>query len=301
MVSRAGLPSDDNTHSESIHLEPPLSRYFRDPYDSQSVPLESFLSQCIHDTRDSVSARTSDVMLSEDPVLRLYAVDMFVHHVAAADRANADPSELMEMLHSDVESRFTSACWNKWCQLSGNYDQRLNVTPAYFAASWNLKTWIEWYTTSLSHRNMLKGRSGGMRYPLLAALLWDHRSIVACLSDNIDAEIPGKDAWALLYLLAVDSIRADTTLERRQLNYGVTELLMSMSLGVLLSLPTEANDSYRFRRYMKKSSLDILSFKNMLVRIQTLSSNIGLSSKLEPWQENEARSFLDSVFLRLGC
>lgn len=272
---RAGLSPDDTTHSLPVYIQPALPGPIPDPF-------------------DKFSAHTTYAMLSGDPVLRLYATDMFVHHAAAANHANADPSELLDMLHNDQILEVAKGCWQKWCQLHDV--PRLYTNPVYFAVRRDLKTWIEWYSASPSHRNMLVEWDGDMGYPLLAAIVWGHRSIAACLSDHINAEVPGsarkkQEAWALLHRLVAETLKADTTLARRRFNHDMVEELLNL-------IASKSDDvlSLRFSSYMVTSRINVRAFENMLVRIQPLSSTVDIS-ETEPQHENTAKLFLDNLFL----
>jgi hypothetical protein len=109
----ADLSPDDNGQSQSLHLD--------------SAPSEHF-----HDTFDNFSTHTTYDILSEDPVLRLYVIEMFVHHAVAADEAGADPSELLDMLHNGQASEAAGGRWYKWFRFTG--ESKPGTTPAQFAA-----------------------------------------------------------------------------------------------------------------------------------------------------------------------
>jgi hypothetical protein len=247
-----------------------------------------------------LSAHTTNAMFLDDPVLRLYAMEMFVHHAAAANKVDADPSELLDMIHG--EQKVANDCWYKWCQLNDDDDLRSDTTPTYFAAERDWKTWIEWYAKSSSYRcrQMLTSRGGDMRYPLLAAIFWGHGSIVACLSDYVDTEIPVNDPWALLHYLAANKIKADATLARRRLSQDLIDKLLSLCANVLSTEAFVVGVWPRFYSYMMKYGVRVREFESMLVRIQALSSPVESLGESELGHEDTAELFLDDVFLRAG-
>jgi hypothetical protein len=135
---------------------------------------------------------------NEDPVLRLYTIDMFTHHAVAAQSGGADPSELLEQIERERKSKSPDNCWYKWCCL--NESIRSDTTPPYFAAEWNLLSWVEWYA---SHSPFVLNQVGGeLRFPLLAALNRGHDSIVTCISSHVDADRTNKWGQTVLHLLA---------------------------------------------------------------------------------------------------
>jgi hypothetical protein len=300
----ADLSPDDNGQSQSLHLDPAPSEYF-------------------HDTFDNFSTHTTYDILSEDPVLRLYVIEMFVHHAVAADEAGADPSELLDMLHNGQASeaaggrwykwfRFTSEskpgttpaqfaadrCWYKWSRLAGRSKQC--TTPAHFAVEWNLGSWIKWYSHHPSCRHMLYEQGGDRRYPLLEAIYWGHDSIVAILSKHIDADMPVKDPWALLHYLTANKVKANTTRKRCQFIHELLELLELMTSSVRGRGPLDGAISFdlqhRFRSYIERSGVDILDFRSTLLSIQALGSAIDRSSERVSRHESAVRSFLLDLF-----
>jgi hypothetical protein len=226
-----------------------------DAYSRQSEHLENDILEALSDPFDNFSTHTTYDILWEDPVLRLYVIEMFVHHAVAANEAGADPSELLEMIHDGQTSKVADGCWYKWCQL--NDDLNADTTPAYFAAEWNLESWIKWYSNHSSYQYMLDKRGGDLQYPLLAAIYLGHDSIVACLSNHLDAEIPLEDAWTLLHYLAANKVKADITLERCEFNHELLDQLLSLSASVLSD---SFRLSFRFRDYIERSGVSVQVF-----------------------------------------
>jgi hypothetical protein len=277
----ARISPEDDAHSQAEHLENDFSEALSGPA-----------------RIDSVSAHSTHVVLPNDPVLRLYVVEMYVHHVVAADQANADPSELLDVLHSGLTSGVTAECWHKLCQLS--YHLKTNTTPAYFAAERDLITWIEWYRSSWQERDMLSKRGGRMRYPLLVAIFLGNQSAVACMSGRIDAEDHATDAWMMLHRLAAHSINANTNLALRQFSRGLTGILLRLSTSIL----TEDSDitfRSRLRSYTTKSCIDSGEFEDILAGIQALYSTSEYMYPVDKSREVEAVEYLDDIFQIMGC
>ena len=78
------------------------------------------------------------------PYLRLYVIDMFVHHAAAADAAGADHSGLMDMIGEAWEHENTSNCWYRWCHLNEGISS--HTAPAQFPADYGIIGRPKWYT-----------------------------------------------------------------------------------------------------------------------------------------------------------
>lgn len=276
---------------------------------NQSEQLEiSRPGYCVTNSSDSFSADSTGALILEDPALRLYAVEMFVHHVVAADRVDADPSELLSMIHSGQASEVVNGCWYKWCKLNDHDGLWPDTTPAYFAAGWNLETWIWWYSNSPSHKFLIK-RSGRMRYPLLAAIRHGNEPIMAWFSDYISAEHLVKDAWMMLHYLAANSLNADSTitlhpisladLARRRFSHGLTERLLALSTGVITQHSDKALRS-RLHIYMIRSRVGRAEFEDMLVSILDLMrSDHGYAMKTH--RQARIDSFFEDVFLRMHC
>lgn len=78
------------------------------------------------------------------PYLRLYVIDMFVHHAMAAHAADADHSELMDMIEEASEDKKETNCWYRWCHL--NEGIQSHTSPANFAADHGITGWTKWFT-----------------------------------------------------------------------------------------------------------------------------------------------------------
>jgi hypothetical protein len=209
---------------------------------------------------ESFSVHTKDALLFDDPVLRLYAVEMLAHHVVAANQAGADPSNLLNMLQVDRTSEIADGCWHKWCRLNDERDLRPDTTPAYFAAERNLGTWTEWYSNHPSYRNTLDERGGNMRYLLLAAIAFGHESIVSCLVDHIDADIPVTDPWTLLHSLAANNAKSDANLERYRFNHHLLEKRLSLCASVFSKGASLVGFLFRFRDYIEENGITMPLF-----------------------------------------
>lgn len=273
--------------SVAAHLEHPLG------FDTQSrhVHSEKTCSPPLSESPDDLPAHETHYLLTEDPVLRIYAIEMFVHHAFAADELGADPSELLDVVERNRDSDDHTGCWHRWCELKDGIWS--GTTPTNFATKWNLKTWIEWYSSVPLYRNLLNERVRDTRYPLLADILRGKRSLVSCLSGHIDADVTEKDAWALLHNLATASVKGDATIDRPHSNYDLIEELLNLFAGkgdeILLS---------RFRSFMSQIGFDVPAFESILARIQASNSTGELSSDAEPQSENTAKSLLNDFFLK---
>jgi hypothetical protein len=264
---------------------------------------------------NSFSEHTTDAMLSDDPALRLYAIEIFVHHAVAANEGDADPSELLAMILSD---QTPEGCWSKWCKLNDDDDIGSDTTPAYFAAEWNLKSWIKWYSNSSVYRHLLNQRGGHMRYPLLAAIHRENISVVAWWSNRFDAPDLVKDAWMMLHYLATCIINGNevltthrpvyhSTLARSRFSHSLTERLLALSTGVLnedSDIPLRS----RLRSYTTKSRIGEAEFEDMLVKILDLTrSDAGyvlemhLQVRNESLLTNRIDLFLDDALLQMRC
>jgi hypothetical protein len=255
----------------------------------------------------SFSASSIDAVVLNDPALRLYAVEMFVHHVVAANQVDADPSDLLSMLHSSQALGVVNGCWDMWCKLNDREGLWPDTTPAYFAGEWNLWTWIKWYHRYLP--SFLIKRSGGMRYPLLAAIIQGNKSIMALLSDHFNTDDIVKDAWMMLHYLAECSVSANeafttrpihqSALARHRFTYSLTERLLTLSTGIL----TEDSDialRSRLGNYMTKSHIGGAEFEDMLVGILSLTS-LDTESSVDTSRQDRIDSFLNDAFLRIRC
>jgi energy-coupling factor transporter ATP-binding protein EcfA2 len=278
------LPEDepqDDAHSRSEDLENARSECSPGLFDGLSV------------VEDSLSARSATAVLLDDPVLRLYAVEMFMHHAAAANQDAVDPSALLDVLHDD---QLFDGRWYRWCRLNDDGRLQSDTTPAYFAAEKNLGTWIKWYSNHPSCRNHLYKRGGKLRYPLLAAIHSGHDSIVACLSDQVDAEVPVTDPWTLLHSLSANKFKSDTTLEHRQFNHELLERLFTLS-AIALSDATFVDGLPLFlRSYIEGSGVSVRYFQGMLVLIRALKPAVEYSLSTNPQYETAVDKLLADVF-----
>jgi hypothetical protein len=266
-------------------------------YSSQGdADFEGSFSFSSHESLESVSA--THHMLPTGLIFQHYAAEMFEKHAVAANNNGADPSELLDMIQTGMADG-GKGCWIKWRHLNDRI--RSDTTPAYFAAAHNLHSWIDWYARSPSHRHMLYQRGGDLRHPLLAAICFGHDSIVGCLSDHFDAEIPVKRPWELSQYLAANKVKADTTLAQRQFSHGLVEYLLTLSASVRTTRSSVVSFALRFRRYLRKYGVDDGLFESMLIRIQRLGAPAASLPEREPGYENKVESFLDDLFLRAGC
>jgi hypothetical protein len=248
-------------------LESPPDHYYYTESSQDDVDLEEEFDFSSHESLESVSA--THHMLPTGLIFQFYATEMFLNHAVAANNNSADPSELLDMIQTEMANG-GRCCWTKWCNL--NDDLRSDTTPAYFAAAQNLHSWIDWYARSSSHRHLLYQRGGHRRYPLLTALWRDNRYIVACLSDHFDAELPVKRPWELAQHLAANKAKADTTLAKRRFSHDLVEHLLTLSVSVLATGSSVVGFALRFRRYLRKYGVKVGLFQSMLVRIQALGA-----------------------------
>jgi hypothetical protein len=266
--------------------------------------LEHDLPEPLLGSSNGFSAHSTRAMTSDDHALRIYATEMFLHHVEAADKNDADPSELLEMIRIEESAHGGRSCWFKWCCLNDGI--RSNTTPAHFAATHNLHSWIKWYARSSSHRSVLTKRGGDKRYPLLAAIVCGHDSIVASLSDYVDAETVPGDPWMLLHYVAANKVKADTTLARRRFNHDLTEELLARSASLLSTKRGTSDyasfetyfDTYKFRGWLDRHGVEIREFQSMLVSIQALNSTDELLLATEAPGRSEIASFLDDIMVQ---
>jgi hypothetical protein len=273
-------------------------------YDAQERLIHSghVRSPPISNVSGNLTVSEAYVRLSKDPVLRLYATEMFIRHAVEADKLGADPSELLDAIEHDRDSCAGTGYWYKWCQLKD--DVRSDTTPVYFAVTQNLETWIQWYATSSSLKTMLAVRGGRLRYPLLAAMFWNNGSMMTLLSPHVDSKVPVKDVWTLLNHLAAISIEADAPIS----DLGRVDDIVSILLDLnrLARAPKELDDhlTSRFRNYMRPSGLGSSLLRKLLLCIEV--SNVIALSRTDYYMSDSsdrelAESFLDGIFLEAGC
>jgi len=257
----------------------------------------------VSNVSENLTKSEAYVRLSEDPVLRLYAIEMFIHHAVEADALGADPSWLLDAVERDRDSCVGSGYWYKWCQLKD--DVRSDTTPVYFAVTQNLETWIRWYATYSSLETMLVVRGGRLRYPLLAAMFWNNESMLTLLSPHVNSDVSIKDVWTLLNHLAAISIGAHVLISNRRRAYLVVTLLLD--LNRLATAPAHRHDGPllpRFRNYMRSSGLRGSVLRKLLLRIEVsyktalLLTNVFLPELFE--RDLVAESFLDNCFTKAG-
>lgn len=192
------------------------------------------------------------------PALRLYVIDMFVHHALAAAAAGADVSNFLHSVEDDRSLRAkTGNGWSKWCSL--NEGLRADTTPAYFAAENNLSSWAAWYT---GDKTLLLNQTGGtMRFPLVAAVSRGHESVVLRLLPHVAAHARTLDekGWTVMHhLAALDG--GEATLSR------LSDMLAAGQLSNMLQLRDWSN--------FMATPLDLLSrraTKSLSQRIQRIS------------------------------
>jgi hypothetical protein len=311
-----GFPTQLTRELLETHLDKmkPAVDLFED--EPQDEPEDYAHSQSGHSEHtNSFSAHTTDAMLSDDPALRLYAIEMFVHHAVAANEADADPSELLAMILSD---QTPEGCWSKWCKLNDDDDIGSDTTSACFAAEWSLRSWIEWYSKSSADRHSLNQRCGHMRYPLLAAIHRGNTIVAAWWSYRLDAPDLVKDAWMMLHYLATCIINGNevltthrsvhhSTLARSRFHHSLTERILALSTGVLnedSDIPLRS----RLRSYTTKSRIGEAEFEDMLVKILDLTRlDAGYVLEMHLQVRNESILthridwFLDDALLQMRC
>jgi hypothetical protein len=89
----------------------------------------------------------------------------------------------------------SSSRWYKWCQISE--ETELDTTPAYFAAEWDLLSWIEWYIAHPLAQFKLREYGGELRSPLLIALARGHETLVTRLLPYINLDISDSNGWTI--------------------------------------------------------------------------------------------------------
>ena len=289
----------ENAHSQSEHLE-----------NARSDPsLDTSYSFSEHS--NSFSAHTTNAMSSNDPALRLYATEMFVHHAVAANEADANPKDLLDMIHRGQTPEVANGCWYKWCKLKDDDDIGPDTTPIYFAAKWNLKSWIEWYSEDPVDKHLLGQRGGHMQYPLLAAVSRGNTSFMSLWSDRwlTIAEDSVKDAWMMLHYLAECSVSGNeafttrpihqSVLVRHRFAHSLIERLLTLSTGVLTEDSDIALKSH-LCNYMTESHIGRAEFEDMLVGILSLT-NLDTGSSVDTRRQFRIDSFLNDAFLRIRC
>jgi hypothetical protein len=184
-----------NIRSQSSPLMSRLRNWLR-----SSVSLDPPRPISIDDSLRSKAGHTVPFPGSDSyPYLRLYAVDMFVYHAIAAHASGADPAKLLNVIETERNADATSCCWSRWCHL--NDDVWPDTTPAYFAAGFNLTSWLKWYG---SQRSALVSQPGGkLRFPLLVALSQSHNEAVAYLRYNTDYLVRDSNNRTCLHYLAL--------------------------------------------------------------------------------------------------
>jgi hypothetical protein len=279
MMSRESGSIAPTSSASNAHTEPPLVS------NALGRSVNSGGSSLLDDPSDDMSARETHVLLSEDPLLRLYAIETFTHHATEANNLEADPSQLLGLVERDEDSDLHTGCWHKWCQINDGIQS--DTTPAYFATECNLETWIVWFGRSPSHQTMLSRKGGSLQYPLLAAIFWSHDSILAYLSDHIDENIDASDIWTLLYSVAAQTLKTDTTVARRRFNFDVIEMMTDLNR---VHAP-EPGLWVLFRRFRDQSNLGRLQLYSLLHNIQHLKHDPNILF-MEPSSEDMVRSFV---------
>jgi hypothetical protein len=287
---------EGNAHSQSEHLENARP----------DSPLDTSYSFSEHS--NSFSAHTTNAMPSNDPALRLYATEMFVHHAVAANEADANPDSLLYMIYRGQRPEVANGCWDMWCKLNDDDDIGPDTTPLYFAAEWNLKSWIEWHS---NNQHPLSQRGGHMQYPLLAAVSRGNTSFMSLWSDRwlTIAEDSVKDAWMMLHYLAECSVSANeafttrpihqSVLVRHRFAHSLIERLLTLSTGVLTEDSDIALKSH-LCNYMTESHIGRAEFEDMLVGILSLT-NLDTGSSVDTRRQFRIDSFLNDAFLRIRC
>jgi hypothetical protein len=162
-----------NIRSQSSPLMSRLRNWLR-----SSASLDPPRSISIDDNLRSKAGHTVPFPGSDSyPYLRLYAVDMLVYHAIAAHASDADPTELLEMIEGERNAEAISSCWSRWCHLNDAIQP--DTTPAYFAAEWNLMSWLDWY--GWQERDLISQPGGKLRFPLLVALSRGNDAVVGYL------------------------------------------------------------------------------------------------------------------------
>lgn len=105
-------------------------------------------------------------IVEEPPCLWQYCRDMLVYHAVRADKAPTSPDKILEFLLSS-KTRF-----NTWRM--AREDMQYGATIEYFAAQWNLVTWLRFLK---SQKSNLNSYGGLLSYPI----------IIAARKDNVEA------------------------------------------------------------------------------------------------------------------
>jgi len=277
--------------SDSIAQVSPASNAHAEPllvHDTiaQSVNTEGSLP--LDDLYDNVSAPEAQFPLKEDLALRLYALEMFIHHVAEADDSGLDPSELLQIVERDRDSNVQNGCWYKWLQLRNGINP--NTTPVYFAAARDLKTWIQWYAHSSSLTTMMAIRGGELQYPLLVALYRSSGSVIELLSHHVDPNIPVKDAWTLLHRIAAKTVKKETLMGHRCGVDRTIETLLRFNRLAARRVPDEVLEDglvLVFRRFMRSASLRSSVMRKLLYCIDGMNKTELSQADYYFWDSSE--------------
>jgi hypothetical protein len=95
---------------------------------------------------------------------------------------------------------------------------------------------------------------------LLAAIAFGHESIVSCLVDHIDADIPVTDPWTLLHSLAANNAKSDANLERYRLNHHLLEKRVSLCASVFSKGASLVGFPFRFCDYIEENGITMPLF-----------------------------------------
>ncbi|KAL9112919.1 MAG: hypothetical protein Q9227_002783 [Pyrenula ochraceoflavens] len=139
------------------------------------------------------SSATFSITLDEFPALALYASTKFVYHAKAAEKEGSDPRPLIGRLNG-----------NAWRRLLRLRESRSSaMTPMYFAAKYNLITWIRALREEGETPNV---PGGGLRFPILTAANRSNDSaVLLLLRCGANPKCRDSRGWTMLHHLAASN------------------------------------------------------------------------------------------------
>lgn len=151
----------DETDSRNVGYSRDLMmKYVRgleDPLQPASAPADIVSREVLRDTSSSRSTSSHEQAVYNPPALWYYSRNMLVHHAAAADQEGAHPGSPLDFLLSQD--------WKTWA--ATREDMQKDATLVYFAAQWNLESWLLYLLDEKSLDETVKG--GLHSYPIVVA------------------------------------------------------------------------------------------------------------------------------------
>lgn len=176
----------------------------------------SITAQDVNSYKGSFASTTGHERAVHDPpALWHYSQSMLVFHAAAADKEGSDPCDLIKFLLSQRDF----AWWT-----STREDMQDGATISYFAARWDL---VSWLACLVQHEKLeIHERGGTLIYPaLVAARMGNSRALSFMLSNDIVYHIGyrTRERQSLLHQAVLSGDYSIVNLVCRHTSYGSSE------------------------------------------------------------------------------